>query len=160
MMKKSIFAISIAVLAAASGLSHAADNTVTQLQSGVYVENTAAGCSILRDRVTVNTSNGVTAVYNCLTAQNKVNVGGCHASGSQRPTTVACAAVGADDDGPIYNGADCTAAGVAATPPQQTEIAGRRGYTGSTTGGSVGQASLNSETCDITAIGALPGVTQ
>lgn len=159
MMKKTIAALIATGLAGMSSIAFAADNAVTVLQSGVYVENDATGCSILRDRVTVNTSNGVTLVYNCLTAESKVNVGGCHNSGSQKPTNVNCVAIGADAQGnPIYNGADCTAAGAAATPPQQTEIAGRRGYTGSTTGGSVGPTSLDSETCDSAALGALSGV--
>lgn len=158
-MKKTITALIIAGLAGTSGLAYAADNTVTQIQSGVYVENDNTGCSILRDRVTVNTSNGVTLVYNCITASNKVNLGACHASGSAKPTQVDCVAVGDVDGEPVYNGADCTAEGVAADPKQKTSIEGRRGYTGSTTGGSVGAASLNSETCDVAALSALEGVT-
>lgn len=161
MMKKTITALIVAGLAGTSGLAYAADNTVTTIQSGVYVENDATGCSILRDRVTVNTSNGVTLVYNCITADSKVNVGACHTSGSAKPTQVDCAAVGSDAEGnPIYNGADCTAEGVAADPKQKTEIEGRRGYTGSTTGGSVGAASLNATECTAAALGALSGITE
>lgn len=161
MMKKSIAALIVAGLAGTSGLAYAADNTVTTIQSGVYVENDNTGCSILRDRVTVNTSNGVTLVYNCLTASNKVNLGACHTSGSAKPTQVDCAAIGSDDDGaPIYNGADCTAEGVAADPKQKTEIEGRRGYTGSTTGGSVAASSLNSTDCTAAALGALSGIAE
>lgn len=162
MMKKSIAALIVAGLAGTSGLAYAADNTVTTIQSGVYVENDNTGCSILRDRVTVNTSNGVTLVYNCLTASSKVNVGACHSSGSAKPTQVDCVAVGTDPDtnDPIYNGADCTAEGVNADPKQKTSIDGRRGYTGSTTGGSVGAASLNATTCTAAALGALSGIAE
>lgn len=163
MMKKSIAAAFFVGLAGASVGAYSADNTVTQISSGVYVENDNTGCSILRDRVTVNTSNGVTLVYNCITASNKVNLGACHSSGSQKPTQVPCVVTG--DDGatppnPTYNGANCTAAGQLTNPVQTTEISGRRGYTGSTTGGSVGQVSLNSTTCDTAALGALQGVAR
>jgi hypothetical protein len=161
MMKKTITALVVAGLAGTSGFAYAADNTVTQISSGVYVENDNTGCSILRDRVTVNTSNGVTLVYNCVTASGKVNLGACHASGSQKPTQVDCVVTGADAQGnPTYNGADCTAAGQQTTPVQKTQIDGRRGYTGSTTGGSVGQTNLNSESCSVSSLGALPGVAQ
>lgn len=160
MMKKSITALIVAGLAGTSGLAYAADNAVTAIQSGVYVENDNTGCSILRDRVTVNTSNGVTLVYNCLTASNKVNVGACHTAGSAKPTQVDCAAVGDNNGTPIYNGANCTAEGVAATPKMKTEIEGRRGYTGSTTGGSVGAASLNSTDCTTAALGGLTGIKE
>lgn len=161
MMNKTIASLVVAGLAGLSGFSYAADNAVTQISSGVYVENTTQGCSILRDRVTVNTSNGVTLVYNCLTASSKVNLGACHASGSQKPTAIPCVVTGDDGNGnPTYNGANCNAAGQQATPVQTTEIDGRRGYTGSTTGGSVGQTNLNSETCTVSALGALQGVAQ
>jgi len=153
MMKKSLATLAVAVMAVTSGFSYAADNTVTLISSGVYVENTAAGCSLLRDRVTVNTSNNVTMVYNCLTAPNKINVGSCHSSGSQRPTSINCVVTGTDDDDePIFNDASC------ADEDGTFEIAGRRGFTGSTTGGSVAQASLNSTTCDVQSLGALNGV--
>lgn len=159
MMKKSIASLIIAGLALTSGISYAADNVVTQISSGVYVENDATGCSILRDRVTVNTSNGVTLAYNCITAANKVNLAGCHAAGSQKPAQVNCVVIGADDeDNPIYNGSDCTAEGLLTDPIQKTNIEGRRGYVASTTGGSVGMTSLNAEVCTIGALTALPGI--
>lgn len=161
MLKKTIAALIVAGLAGTSGLTYAADNAVSPLTSGAYVETTSAGCSLLRDRVTVNTSVGVTAVYNCRLASSKVNVGACHLSGSQKPTDVPCVVTGDDGATPpvaTYNGANCTAAGQLTTPVQTTSIAGRRGYTGSTTGGSVGQVDLGSITCTTTALGALPGV--
>lgn len=160
MIKKIIASL---VLVGVSSVAFAADNSVTQLSSGAYVENTTAGCSILRDRVTVNLSVGVTGVYNCLTASSKVNIGACHASGSQKPTDIPCVVTGDDGGTPpvaTYNGANCTAAGQLTTPVQTTSIAGRRGYTGSTTGGSVGQTSLGATTCTTAALGALPGVAQ
>lgn len=160
-MKKSIAALIVSTLAGTSGLSYAADNTVAQLSSGVYVENDATGCSVLRDRVTVNLSNGVTMAYNCITALAKVNVAACHSSGSQKPTQVDCVVTGTnEDDTPAYNGADCNDAGQLTDPKQKTTIAGRRGFTGSTTGGSVGATSLNSTTCDVAALGALEGITK
>lgn len=161
MLKKTIAALIVAGLAGTSGFTYAADNTVSQISSGAFVENTPAGCSVLRDRVTLNTSVGVTAVYNCITASNKVNVGACHSSGSQKPTDIPCVVTG--DDGtaealPTFNGADCTVAGQTTDPVQTTSIAGRRAYTGSTTGGSVGQTSLGATTCTTTALGAIGGV--
>ncbi|MHB0850400.1 hypothetical protein [Stutzerimonas nitrititolerans] len=161
MMKKTFAALLVASTSFASGLVYAADNTVSQVQGGVYVENDATGCSILRDRVTVNLSTNVTMAYNCMTATNKVNLAACHSAGSQKPTNVPCTSVGEDEDGdPIYNGSNCTAAGVAATPPMQTEIQGRRAFIASTTGGSVGTASLNSATCDMAALGGLSSISQ
>lgn len=161
MLKKTIAALIVAGLAGTSGFTYATDNTVTQLTSGAYVENTPAGCSVLRDRVTVNTSVGVIAVYNCITATSKVNVGACHSSGSQKPTDVPCVVTGDDGGSPAvatYNGANCTAAGQTTDPVQTTSIAGRRAYTGSTAGGSVGQTSLGATTCTTGALGALTGV--
>ena len=161
MMKKNFATLLVASTLLASSLAYATDNTVTQVQGGVYVENDATGCSILRDRVTVNLSTNVTMAYNCITAANKVNLAACHSAGSQKPTNVPCTSVGEDDNGdPIYNGSNCTAAGVSATPPMQTEIQGRRAFVASTTGGSVGTASLNSTTCDMAAIGGLPSISQ
>jgi hypothetical protein len=161
MMKKTIATLIVAGLSLTSGISYAADDTVTQIQSGVYVENDATGCSILRDRVTVNTSNGVTMAYNCITAANKVNIAGCHTAGSQKPSRVNCVAIGEDDEGnPIYNGEDCTAEGLTSTPIQQTDIEGRRVFIASTTGGSVGTSALNAEICTIGALTALPAISQ
>lgn len=160
MMKKTIATLIVAGLATTSGFVYAADDAVTLLQSGVYVENDATGCSILRDRVTVNTSSGVTMVYNCLTAANKVNLGACHAAGSQKPTQIRCQVTGTDDDDePVFNDTSCTAQWTE-DDPQTFEIQGRRGYTASTTGGSVAVAALNSTTCGQAALGALDGVTQ
>lgn len=163
MMKKTIAALIFSGLAGVSMLSHAADNTVSALTSGNYVENTPAGCSLLRDRVTVNTSIGVTAVYNCILAATKVNIGACHSAGSQKPTDIPCVVTG--DDGatppnPTFNGTNCTVAGQQTTPVQTTSIQGRRAYVGSTTGGSVGQTSLGATTCTTATLGAIPGVAQ
>lgn len=156
MIKKNLIALAVIALAG-SGVSYAADNTVTAIQSGVYVENTAAGCSILRDRVTVNTSTNVTLVYNCITAANKVNLGSCHSAGSQKPTTVRCQNTNEDPDGaPVYNDPSCTGTDVDDT----FEINGRRGYVASTTGGSVAQVSLNSTTCSEEALGGLATVAE
>jgi hypothetical protein len=161
MMKKTVAAMIVASFAGVAGLANAADNAVTQLSSGTYVENTSAGCSLLRDRVTVNLSNGVTAVYNCMVTAVKVNVGACHSSGSQKPTDITCAATGSDANGnPIFNDSSCTAAGQLTTPKQTFSISGRRGYTGSTTGGSVSATNLNATTCTTTALGSLTGISQ
>lgn len=159
-MKKTIASLITAGLATISGFAYAADNAVTPIESGIYVENDATGCSILRDRVTVNTSSGVTMVYNCLVAANKVNLGSCHSAGSQKPTPIRCQVTGTDDDeNPVYNDPSCTAQWTEANPVT-FEIAGRRGFTASTTGGSVATASLNATTCTEAALGALPGVAQ
>ncbi|GEM_PF-1268744 len=160
MMKNTMAVLVFSGLAGISSLSYATDNTVTQLSSGVYVENDNTGCSVLRDRVTVNLSNGVTMVYNCITASTKVNVAACHSAGSQKPTQVDCVVTGTAADGttPVYNGSDCTAAGQLTDPKQKTMIDGRRGFTGSTTGGSVGATSLKSANCDVTALGGLESV--
>lgn len=161
MMKKTIVTLIIAGLAATSGFSHAADNTVTQISSGVYVENDATGCSVLRDRVTVNTSTNVTLAYNCLTASNKVNLAGCHSAGSQKPTRVTCSVVGEDDDNePIFNVTGCTPEGQLEDPVQSVEISGRRAYIASTTGGSVSATSLDSTTCNIGALSGLAAIAQ
>lgn len=162
MMKKTFAALIVAGLAGTSGFTYAADNTVTALTSGAYVETLAAtGCSLLRDRVSVNTSVGVIAVYNCRTAAVKVNVGACHTSGSQKPTDIPCVVTG-DDGGnpavPTFNGANCTVAGQSTVPVQTTNIEGRRAYVGSTTGGSVGQTSLGATTCTVGTLGAVSGV--
>lgn len=157
MMKK---IIAVAILLGSAGMAVAADNAVTQLSSGSYVETTTAGCSLLRDRVTVNLSNGVTGVYNCITATTKVNVGACHTSGSQKPTDITCVVTGDNNGTPTFNDSSCTVAGQSTTPKQTFSIAGRRGYTGSTTGGSVGATNLNSTTCTTAALGALTGVSQ
>lgn len=160
MMKKTISALIVTGLASTSGLTFAADDVVTQISSGVYTENTTAGCSLLRDRVTVNVSTGVTMVYNCITDAVKVNLGSCHSSGSAKPTNVACVVTGENIDGPTYNGADCTADGVLADPPQQTSIAGRRGFTASTIGGSAGGTDLGATDCNLASVSALSGVLE
>ena len=160
-MKRKIAALIVAGMAATSGLAFAADNVVTQISSGTYIENTAGGCSILRDRVTVNTSRDVTLAYNCLTARTKVNLAGCHAAGSQKPTTVTCQVTGEDEDGaPTFNLPGCTPEGQITDPVQSIQISGRRGYVASTSGGSVGQTELNSPTCSIGALGGLANMTQ
>lgn len=157
MMKKTIAALIAAGLAGVSGFGYAADDAVTKIESGVYVENDATGCSLLRDRVTVNTSVGTTLVYNCLTADSKINVGGCHASGSTKPTQVKCVTVGTDTtvtpNVPLWNGPGC------ASEDDDTEIAGRRAFVGSSSGGSIGVASLNATVCDEDSLGGLSGVT-
>lgn len=152
MMKKAIATIVVAGLATTSSMSFAADDAVSQVLSGQYIENTAAGCSILRDRVTINTSTGVTLAYHCRTDENRINVAGCHAAGSQKPTNVRCAVTGEEADGtPVYNDTSCTG-----TEETDTfEINGRRGFVGSSTGGSISAASLNSTTCDMAALGGL-----
>lgn len=160
MMKKTITTLILSGLASMSGLAYATDGAIAQISSGVYVENDSTGCSLLRDRVTVNVSTGVTLVYNCLNAAVKINLGSCHASGSAKPTSVACVVTGSDAQGaPTYNGADCTAAGQLTTPVQQTTIAGRRGYTASTIGGSAGGTDLGATECTLASVSALSGVT-
>lgn len=160
MIKKTITALIVAGLAATSGFTYAADNTIAVIPAG-YIENTTAGCSLLKDRVTINTSGGVTLVYNCLTTAVKINVGGCHASGSAKPTTLTCVSTGTDTTGAAtYNDSSCTDAGQQTTPRQTFTIAGRRAYTGSTAGGSVGGTDLGSTTCDVASLSALGGVTQ
>lgn len=154
MIKKTFATLAVAVLAATSGITYAADNTVTPIQSGVYVENTSAGCSLLRDRVTVNTSTGVTMVYNCVTAAAKVNLGACHASGSQKPTTVRCQNVSEEEGEVVYNNESCQGT----TESDTFQINGRRAYVASTTGGSVAQVSLQAAECTADALGALPTV--
>ncbi|MCQ4288645.1 hypothetical protein NA647_14530 [Pseudomonas stutzeri] len=154
MIKKSFATLTVVVLAATSGITYAADNTVTRISSGVYVENTAAGCSLLRDRVTVNTSTGVTMVYNCVTAASKVNLGACHASGSQKPTTVRCQNVSEEEGEVVYNNTSCQG-----TDEDDTfQINGRRAYVASTTGGSVAQVSLEATECSEDSLGALATV--
>lgn len=161
MIKKTITALIVAGLAATSGFTYAADNAIAQVSSGTYIENTAAGCSLLKDRVTVNTSSGVILAYNCKLAAVKINVGACHASGSAKPGNITCVATGVDlNNNPVFNDASCTAAGQL-TNPKQTFIAdGRRGFVGSTTGGSIGGTDLNSQSCTLAAVSALSGVTQ
>jgi hypothetical protein len=163
MIKKTISALIVTGLASTSGLTFAADDAVTQISSGVYTENTPAGCSLLRDRVTVNVSTGVALVYNCITASVKVNLASCHASGSAKPTNIPCVVTG--DDGtpaalPVYNGADCTAEGQLTDPVQQTSIAGRRGYVASTIGGSAGGTDLGAVDCNLASVSALPGLLE
>lgn len=161
MMKKTVISLIVAGLSITSGLSQAADNVVTQVPSGTAIENTAAGCSILRDRVTVITSNGVTMAYNCLTARTKVNLASCHSSGSQKPTSINCQVVDEDEDGdPIFNLPGCTPEGQLTTPVQSITISGRRAFVASTTGGSVSGTELNSETCGVAALGGLSTMTQ
>lgn len=151
MMKKAIATIIVAGLATTSSMGFAADDAVSEVESGKYIENTAAGCSILRDRVTINTSTGVTLAYHCRTEEQRIDIAGCHASGSQKPTTVRCQNVADDGAEPIYNDPSCTGT----TEDDTFEIQGRRGYVGSSTGGSISAASLNSTTCDMDALGGL-----
>lgn len=150
MMKQTIAALIVAGLAGTSGVTYAAP---VEIESGVYTE--VADCALLRDRVAVNISNGVTAVYNCLTAANKVNLGTCHASGSAKPTTITCATTGTDSNGdPTYNDDSCT------NTTDTFTIQGRRGYTASTSGGSAGGTDLGATECTVAAVSALSGVTQ
>jgi hypothetical protein len=116
MIKKTISALIVAGLAGTSGFTYAADNAIAQIPAA-YIENTAAGCSLLKDRVTINTSGGVTMVYNCRVAAVKINVGGCHGSGSAKPTTLTCISTGTDANGAAtYNDPSCNDAGQLTTP--------------------------------------------
>lgn len=159
MFKKTIAALIFAGLAGTSGFTFATDDAIAVIPAQ-YIENTAAGCSLLKDRVNINTSGGVTMVYNCKKAAVKINVGGCHLSGSAKPTTLTCIVTGQDAQGAsTYNNAACTDAGQLTNPKQTFTIDGRRAFTGSTVGGSVGGTSLDSDVCNVAALSAVDGVT-
>lgn len=138
MIKKISTTLIFASLVAVSGFAGA-----TPISGGVAIDVTA--CSILRDRVTVNVSAGVTAEYNCDTVNNVIRVGACHAAGSQKPTEVACVGTEvttAEGTTTEYNGPGCTGAA-----GEMTTIEGRRVFTGRSTGGGVAAGSLDATTC-------------
>lgn len=142
-MKKLISILIFAGLATATGVASAA---ATLIASGTPIETTA--CTLLRDRVTVNLSNGVIATYNCDTTDNMIGVAACHTSGSQKPQTIACASTPDANGDPVWNDASCTAA------TDTFVIQGRRVFTGSSAGGNVAAGNLNSDTCDQSALAA------
>lgn len=109
---------------------------------------TSAQCDLLRDDVRINNSANVVMAYNCDKANTRINVAACHKAGSQKPMTgVPCVIIGTDKDGNnVWNGTSCTAT------TDKTDINGRRIYTGSSTGGSVAQGSLDAADCTLGAL--------
>lgn len=146
-MKKIVSVLAFAGLASVAGVASAA---ATALVNGTPVDSTA--CSILRDRVPVNLSNGVVASYNCDVANVRITVAACHESGSQKPQVMTCASTPDAQGNPVWNDASCPA--VATTPPATFTIQGRRVFTGSSAGGQISAGNLNSATCDSSAIAA------
>lgn len=146
-MKKLISILALAGFATVSGSALAAGVAV---ETGTPLDS--EDCSLLRDRVTINLSSGVTMAYNCAETATQINVAACHSAGSQKPQTIACAATGVDatTGDPIWNDSSCP---TPATDPAATfEIQGRRVFTGSSAGGNVAAGTLDSATCDLAAL--------
>lgn len=150
-MKKLAFIVAFAGFSAVAGSAVAAPAAIA---TGTAMDN--ADCSLLRDRVSVNLSTGVSMSWNCAEASNVINVAACHESGSQKPQTMTCSNTGDDPVTglPTWNDPSCPTP--ATVPPATFEIQGRRVFTGSSAGGNVAGGTLNSTTCDQPSLAAQP----
>lgn len=140
-MKKNLLALFAASAFAFSSSVFAAP---TDIESGEEITTTQ--CTILGDSVRLNLSKGVYGAYNCDETRNAINVGACHETGS-RSTTLVCAQIGVDNNNaPVYNDAQCTAANAGQTVTVANPS--YRGFRASSTGGTVGAQSLSANCTD------------
>ncbi|WP_155397667.1 hypothetical protein [Stutzerimonas stutzeri] len=135
-MKKNLLALfAVSAVVFASSVMAAP----TAIESGNAIDTD--DCAILSDTVRLNLSKGVHGAYNCDVAQNAINVGACHESGS-RSTSLTCAQIGVDAAGdPVFNDPGC--AGQPAGHVLTVTTASFRGFRASSTGGTVGAQSLS-----------------
>jgi len=95
------------------------------------------GCSLLASGVRINLSANVEGYYACDFANSDIRIGTCHVAGSRAEKTVDCVE---DTDG-NFQSSQCTTAG------QSVTFTDRSAFVATSTGGSVGEAELDGNTC-------------
>lgn len=142
-MKKTL--ASIVVLGALFATSAQAE----VISSGVPIQAGNTGCELLSEAVTISLSSNVYGQYSCNTENNVMRVATCHKGGSRKKGTVNCAVVNIKPDGSNeWNSTECSDAKQAAAASGgaahvfETDDKGKA-FTVSTSGGSVGAASLS-----------------
>lgn len=138
----------IAKLLLLAGLSASfAATAATNITSGSVIDNTA--CVLLGDNVTLNLSKSVSGAYSCDETSSTIKVATCHATGSRKPTQVACASTTDATTGEaVWNDASCDG-----TANQTFEIADYRAFAASSQGGSVMTVNLGGNCTDGTVAG-------
>lgn len=115
------FAIAGNVMAADAG---------SAIVNAEQVPNTAAGCSLLSEPVTLNISNGVVGAYACNTEDNIIGVATCHANG-RKSVTFDCNPSLEDDDAGYVEGCEAvdgsTTVGTATADNGVAYVASTRG---------------------------------
>jgi len=142
-MKKNL----LALFAAATAAFASSAVMAVSITNGAPITNTE--CAVLGDTVKLNLSKNVVGSYECSEANNSINVGACHTSGS-RTASITCAVVGQTAATPPvdqYNDPGCNSNNVGQTITLQAPR--YQGFRASTTGGSVG-AQLLSANCTAT----------
>lgn len=134
----------IAVCAGLMALGGAAQATVT-ITNGGTVTGTADGgdCAFMANQVTLNTSKGVNAAFDCRVADavvgtvNRVIVGACHIGGTAKARTVACTS----DGGTGFTPAGC------ADATSSVQVSGVALFSSSTAGGAIAEDGMGTATC-------------
>ena len=136
---KKIFT-TIAVLAASfmSSSAYAAGAVdAASFTSGTAIDS--ADCMLLTGSITPSLSANVHAGFRCSDAFGVIQVGACHEGGSRDASTITCAITDNTTTPPTYNDATCT------SEADTFEIADRRFYTMSSSGGSIATAALGEQ---------------
>ena len=111
-------------------------------------------CVLLAEDVKVVRSNKVHAAFDCNEVTGTIKFAACHEGGSRQAKSTDCTAVGNDVDGnTIWSDASCAAA------TDKYDIADYRGFTATSSGGSIGEQQLGGR-CSDTTIQALGIFTQ
>ena len=133
--------LSFSALAAEEGALTAGGSTQISVDPAATL-----GCSLLANGVRINLSANVEGYYACDFANSDIRIGTCHVAGSRAEQTVVC---NEDDDG-NFQTSQCSTDGDTVT------YTDRSGFVATSTGGSVGQASLDGATCSGANISGLP----
>lgn len=125
----------------------AASQATTTVTAGMQVDTAGDGgdCVFLANSVSLNTSKGVQAAFDCRLADatvgtvNRVMIGACHIGGTAKLRTVGCTA----DASPAttFSPAGCTSAS------GSVEVSGVALFTTSTAGGVITESGMGTSTC-------------
>jgi len=134
-MKKIITTMAVLAASFMGSSAHAAGAVdAASFVSGTSISS--ADCMLLAGTVTPSLSANVHAGFRCSDAFGVIQVGSCHEGGSREAATITCAITDNTTTPPTYNDGTCT------SEADTFEIADRRFYTMSSSGGSIATAAL------------------
>lgn len=144
----------LAVCAGLLVMGAAAQATEVITSGGVLTTASDGGdCVFLANQVTVFTSKGVNAAFDCRAADatvgtvNRALVGACHIGGTAKARTVACAATA---DPSVFAPSGCTSAS------GSVQVSGVALFRKSTAGGPLNEEGMGTQTCvDGTGVSAI-----
>ena len=146
--------ITRALLLAAGLTTSLSALAVANVDSTDITGGTTGECVLLADDVKVVRSNKVHAAYDCNEVTGAIKFAACHEGGSRQAKSTTCTEIGTDENGdPLWSDDSCAAA------TDVYDIADYRGFTATSSGGSIGEQQLGGRCSDATVL-ALPVFTQ